>query len=161
MNYIEFKTDESSTTIVRCQEGISDDVKKGFDLVGKALNKRYPFLTGNISTYNNQTNLYSAVPLILEMDFNQFILSMGQQPREYYNTNYGYLSSLVHHNPDIREQANTLQKKITRSLQLFYKSLPEKYQATYQFKFEWSDSFTEPTTIEPYIMHFTNLSTSY
>ena len=137
MEYIEKEL--SDGTLVKYQK-MSNKIIDGINLVGKAMTKKYPFLTGKIE-FINDVDLYGPVSVDLEMNFNEFREYMGNQPSNLFNLNYpfkySYLQVIVE--PEQENQANQLQDKMNRSLNNLYQSLPQQYQIHYQYKFEWKD----------------------
>lgn len=141
----------------RYNNTLSDKNKRGLYIVGKALKKKYPFLTGNISLWNNTQKLFSAIPVELEMDFNMFIDYVGGNKNQVYHNSFGNLSTMIYsNNPDVSDHARSIDTKIKQDLNKYYQHLPEDFQIHYQLKFDWKDEFNTYTA-ELYIMNFINI----
>jgi hypothetical protein len=156
---MEFNTElKKEDYLYRYNNTLSNKNKRGLDIVGKALKKKYPFLTGNISLWKNTQNLYSSIPVELEMDFNMFIDYVGGDQIQIYNNSFGNLSTIVIHdnNQDVIDHASSIDTKIKKDINKYYHHLPEDFQVHYQLKFDWKDEFnTYPA--ELYIMNFINI----
>ena len=156
---MEFNTElKKEDYLYRYNNTLSNKNKRGLDIVGKALKKKYPFLTGNISLWKNTENLYSSIPVELEMDFNKFIDYVGGDQIQIYNNSFGNLSTIVIHdnNQDVIDHARSIDTKIKKDINKYYHHLPEDFQVHYQLKFDWKDEFiTYPA--ELYIMNFINI----
>ena len=143
----------------RYNNTLSNKNKRGLDIVGKALKKKYPFITGNILPWDNTDQLYSAIPVEVEMDFNKFVDYVGGEHFSFPITkSYGHLSTLVIHdeNQDTIDKAKSIDINIKKDIIKYYQHLPEDFQIHYQLKFDWSDNFnTYPAEI--YIMNFINI----
>ena len=156
---MEFNTElKKEDYLYRYNNTLSNKNKRGLDIVGKALKKKYPFLTGNISLWNNTDKLYSAIPVELEMDFNMFIDYVGGEQDQIHRNSFGNLSTIVIHdnNQEVIDHASSIDTKIKQDITKYYQHLPEDFRIHYQLKFDWSD-YSNTYPAELYLMNFINI----
>lgn len=156
---MEFNTElKKEDYLYRYNNTLSNKNKRGLDIVGKALKKKYPFLTGNISLWNNTDKLFSAIPVELEMDFNMFIDYVGGEQDQIHHNSFGNLSTIVIHdnNQEVIDHASSIDTKIKQDITKYYQHLPEDFRIHYQLKFDWSD-YSNTYPAELYLMNFINI----
>lgn len=154
---MEFNTEKQVDNYTyKYNTSLTPKTKKGLDLVGRALNKKYPFITGNISLWGNTNELYSSIPLEVEVNFDMFVEYINGH-KDSLSDSLGFLSTLVfNNNQEIIDHAKSIDIKIKKDITRFYQNLPDDFRIQYQIKFDWSDHFKQYPS-EVYIMNFINI----
>lgn len=143
-------------------EGFTSKQERGFELIKKALMKKFPYVKDMSVVEENEYFLHIAITV----EFFQFITFYDVSPKKYY-IKYGvggikeyfkkdressYVFAMIDfdENEEIFESfGNIFNKKIQDFLQNLYESLPDDYVT---FKWDWHERATKNFRIEKYVV---------
>ena len=162
MEYIEFY-DKYSDAKHRAQTTLSKENIRGFEIVVKAIKKKFPYVTGykfwkrigSEVEHESDNKLYSAIPIELLID--------GEKLKEFYGfdetTSYHSFSTLslfkkTLDNPELEERMKMDGERIKTIFPKLYNNLPDEMKVFYQSQYSWQDEFGKYTAIAPYVLNF-------
>ncbi len=162
MEYIEFN-DKYSNAKHRAQTTLSKENIRGFEIVVKAIKKKFPYVTGykfwkrigSEVEHESDNKLYSAIPIELLID--------SEKLKEFYGfdetTSYHSFSNIslfmkTSDNPELEERMKMDGERIKTIFPKLYHNLPDEMKVFYQSQHEWQDDFGKYTSIAPYVLNF-------
>lgn len=112
-------------------KSLTDSQRKGFDLIAKLLNKKYPFIVG-WDEYDGWEDFKANLYLNLVIDMNKYKEYFEGRISEYISTepqvSLGYpLTNLSNY-----KKANQLEKEISSMMIKYYEYLPQDYVVRYK-----------------------------